>query len=846
MKKMRTTARIACLLLAALMILLSVSCKKKPDTPDGETDTAGPVGTYSETSTPGSGNRYIVSGSNFRIVYADGGNKDSLNSAAVLFYNLVFEKLGRRMELKSDLIAEQEFEILVGDTNREGNVNIDDMTYYDYGWSFDGKKVRIYGGSVEAQENAVKRFFEKYFDEANKGVVVTEGEALTATYSYPYSSISLGGVDVSEITVASKFGYDSAAKAVAAGFGRLCGVKMNVLYGKDGADAPTGNYIFVGYDETEDLSMTCTYTNGVLRFIGNGLLGNFNQLDRLVEEFFKKNFTAGDTKTVDIVSITETKLIPQLENMQYADSGFIDTLNGSFELNKQIILTSESEYEATGSGKTYYVSNSGNDANDGLSPERAWATLQKVNGTDVPAGSVILFKRGDVWNRQGRLYSKSNVTFSAYGEGEKPLFSHYIDASLASDWTKVGDNLYVYSGAYESGTPYDYDGKDISADHPKLNIPGSYLTSTNFEGDDIGNILFNDDAGWGVKILKKNSSDFSVSIGETPTGFGTLTHYGKEFVDQNDLSQHLEFYHNPKESRLYLYCRGGNPAEVFENIKLVLTGYLFFGGTANVCHDVTVDNLAFKYAGCHGISINGAKNFTIQNCEIGWCGGSLQGYTWGGRDEPTRFGEGIQNWGNCDNFRIINNYIHQIYDGATSSQQSAWVGLSECVMQNVEVVGNCYEKCTAFIEFWMNLEPNQANSIKFMNKNWNISENLMRDAGYGFGATRPVSAEGGAVHFTDSNGWPKPLYENVLMTGNSSWGSKDGIISGLGWSTSMYNLEGNIFVHEYGTFLGTLARDFDNIMEWDIKTYYYDTETIELLTKKNVVGMNQFYYTYTK
>ncbi len=536
-------------------------------------------------------------------------------------------------------------------------------------------------------------------------------------------------------------------------------------------------------------------------------------------------------------------MIPNYKNMQYADSAFIAALDTDFEAQKRAIAKTESKYAVTGEGRCCYVSNSGSDDNDGLTPETAWATVGKVNATELPAGSVILFKRGDIWNRQGRLYSKSNVTFSAYGEGEKPVFAYYIDASLASDWIKVGENLYVYSGAYESADPLDYEGNDVKHEYPRLDLPGSYVTSTNYDGDDIGNILFNDDEGWGVKVMKKNYEDISVDIGRAPTGFGMLTHNAKPFVDQKDLSQHLEFYHNPYESRVYLYCEGGNPAEVFRKIKLVLKEYLFFGATPAVCENVCVDNLAFKYVGCHGITLNGAKNFTVQNCEIGWCGGSVQGYTWGGRDEPTRFGEGIQNWGNCDNFRILNNHIHQIYDGATSSQQSTWDKLPQCIMQNVEVRQNCYDKNSSCIEFWLNLTQEQGNNEKYKFKNWSIAENKIRYTGYGFGGTRPVSAEGGAVHFTDSNGWPKPLYENVLMTKNTAWGSKDGIVSGLGWNTERYHLTGNVIVHEYGAFLGTLARAFDNMAEWDIKTYYYDSETIDLLLKKKVIGENTFYFT---
>ncbi len=542
-----------------------------------------------------------------------------------------------------------------------------------------------------------------------------------------------------------------------------------------------------------------------------------------------------------VAQSTTESTTPNFESMQYADGEFLASLDSDFESRKQAILTSASDYASVANGTHYYVSSSeGNDNNDGLAPDRAWASIAKVNSVSLNPGDAILFKRGDVWNRQGRLNSKANVTFSAYGEGPKPQFSWYVDASESSDWTAVGENLYVYSGAYQSNG------------NTNTGLPGSYLTSTDSDCDDVGNIIFDDDKGWGVKVLKRNDVDYSVDLGTVPTGFGTLTHNSRPFADQKDLSQHLEFYHNPEESRLYLYCEGGNPGDVFKNIKLVLKEYLFFGATANVCSNVRVDNLSFKYAGCHAISLNGAVYYTIQNCEIGFIGGSIQQYYFGGSEAtiPTRFGEGIQNWGSCNDLKIQNNYIYQIYDGATSSQQSGLEALTECIMQNVIVSGNCYEYNTACIEFWMDLADSQGNNPNFMMKNWDMSKNLMRKTGYGFGATRPKdhrAGNGGAVHFTDSECWPKPMYENVLFTGNTAWDSRDGLFSGLGWDTSMYHLDGNVFVHEYGAYLGLLAKDFDNKALHDVAKYNYNSDTVDMLIEKNVVGAgNTFYYTYPK
>lgn len=71
----------------------------------------------------------------------------------------------------------------------------------------------------------------------------------------------------------------------------------------------------------------------------------------------------------------------------------------------------------------YYVDVSGgSDENDGLSPDTAWASLDKVNSCSFAPGSRILLKKGETWS--GRLAPKGSGTESepiilgSYGDGE--------------------------------------------------------------------------------------------------------------------------------------------------------------------------------------------------------------------------------------------------------------------------------------------------------------------------------------------------------------------------------------------------------------------------------------------
>ena len=71
-------------------------------------------------------------------------------------------------------------------------------------------------------------------------------------------------------------------------------------------------------------------------------------------------------------------------------------------------------------GRVYYVSNNGNDANDGLTLESAWKTFKNADAEAqiIKEGDKVLFERGGLY--RGSLQLVSGVTYSAYGDGEKP------------------------------------------------------------------------------------------------------------------------------------------------------------------------------------------------------------------------------------------------------------------------------------------------------------------------------------------------------------------------------------------------------------------------------------------
>jgi hypothetical protein len=91
---------------------------------------------------------------------------------------------------------------------------------------------------------------------------------------------------------------------------------------------------------------------------------------------------------------------------------------------------------------SYYVSNAGDDRNNGTSPATAWQTLGKVNGQSFNAGDTIYLQRGGVWSEQLVPFSSGSsgnpIRFDAYGIGAAPMISAAVTIPFVSgSWTRI-------------------------------------------------------------------------------------------------------------------------------------------------------------------------------------------------------------------------------------------------------------------------------------------------------------------------------------------------------------------------------------------------------------------------
>ena len=267
---------------------------------------------------------------------------------------------------------------------------------------------------------------------------------------------------------------------------------------------------------------------------------------------------------------------------------------------------------------TYYISASGCDSCDGLTPDTAWRTIKKLN-SEIKCGDTALFKRGDTFFGQVRAPkgndSDAPTTYKSYGEGAKPIISQYKTAK---------------SGAWE----------------------------------DFGNGI------WRIDLTDISKFDGNVTELDTNVGFmkvdGTIK--PRKFFELGALEEQWDFY-NDKQ---FVYVKSyADPSMLAENIKFA----------CNIINMPFVDNLwvediIFIGSGSHGIS-GTVNHATIRNCEFHELGGSELTTHF----RPcVRYGNGVECWTDSSEVLVENCRFSNIYDVALTMQghevTRGWVNIT--------------------------------------------------------------------------------------------------------------------------------------------------------------------------
>ncbi len=496
--------------------------------------------------------------------------------------------------------------------------------------------------------------------------------------------------------------------------------------------------------------------------------------------------------------------------MKKAPADLTAKLNAEFEKRKNEILNSESEWTVAAGGKVWYVSNDGSDSNDGLSEKTPFATLDKITELQkydtIKLGDVVLLNRGDEWHT--KFTTKSGITYSAYGEGAKPRVLGSIEADKKEQWlTTKYPNVYKFA-------------------------------ETIYMAQDVGQIVFDEGEAWGFKTVKNLNENIALAAGDenyVSNGIDYWYFPEQPFENEKDLAHHLQFYHNHADSTLYLYCEGGNPADLFDSIEIGTKGDAVMGVS-----NVIIDNWNVRYTGSHGINTNSIENFTVRNCEVGWVGGSHQNPG----SATTRYGNAIQVYGTATGYYVYNNYIHNCFDCGPTIQVG--VDLTEgkkVVFENVEIRDNvCWD---GDLEVWLTTDIPNTKTTYGKLINCTLTNNLVTASGYGWSGYNHQKHEYCSFY---GAGDTYAEFIDCRIENNKFWNIRKNLIKATATST-VDNLgfawKNNTIVMLYGGQFGQLGKN-TKLAEGGLSPYKYNNATIKQLLGNNALGFNDFYYTLAK
>lgn len=305
---------------------------------------------------------------------------------------------------------------------------------------------------------------------------------------------------------------------------------------------------------------------------------------------------------------------------------------------------------------TYYVSSStGNDNDDGLSEDTAFATIAKVNALNLQPGDRVLLKCGDVWRAEQLILSKSGtelapIVFSSYPEGctNKPILS---GSRAISGWVPDATNVYradLSTTDFPLGINQLFrNGQRLTLGRwPNLNDPnggyafveahsagGNQLTDDQLPANDWkGAIVHIKNIRWSMldrQVTGASGHVLTLNQGLSCliSGWGTCVGWGY-FLNHHraTLDQDGEWYYDAVTRQVYLHSSGGVPGNIEgsviqEEATTLRHGGLMLSNGAATAY-VIVDNLEIKNWFNHGIGTPGGMSgdiyhhLTVRNVTI--------------------------------------------------------------------------------------------------------------------------------------------------------------------------------------------------------------------------------------
>lgn len=360
---------------------------------------------------------------------------------------------------------------------------------------------------------------------------------------------------------------------------------------------------------------------------------------------------------------------------------------------------------------TYYVSNAGNDANDGLTPETSWQTLAKVN-TTVTSGDTVKLKCNDTWTVATRLIpASSNIYYTSYSTGAKPLVTGFVNATVGSPTANVY-TINVPDAVADLKTVLINGKLAIKARYPN----STYLTATattdstlTIQAADTANIVGKKivvrSAHWildNVTVIEKTGLVIKVTPKLTydPDALGCNGYFKQN--DESYLDATNEFVFDSVNKVLKVYATSTPTVQYSTADTLVWMRQK---------DNITVDGIQFTGANKAVFQLDTCNYITIQNCTLNNNG--TNAIVFKRNTYPTIANDSILN--------TLNNAI------MTTKNNSAPYVTDPCTA--ITITGN-YIKNTGIYPGMGVSNNNQYFAINICADSSNINNNLIDSSGY--------------------------------------------------------------------------------------------------------------------